>query len=635
MSSSTPAPKGLHVWFDKVDLRLPTAGGSVEILKEISFQLAPGSFVCLLGSSGAGKSSLVRLLLGDVQAAAGRILFDGRTPTQEDFESIGYVPQNPIVHGALTVGKALAYAARLRRPDNTPDSDIAEAVREVEKALGIESRHDLPIASLSGGESKRVSLAAELLARPRLLVVDEATSSLDPAADLRIMRHLADLARAQGTTILCVTHHMENADLADNLMIVHLGRLVWWGHRAEALRHFKVERLTQIFIQLEDGGGEPAIPPIPTTPPEGGARAAQHTARIEHGFLPQFLLLFRRNLDVFLSDRRTLLMSVLVPLFMVILGFLGFAREDFNHPSVLTRPLNSEERETLIEAWGTVQDALKKERVSMSGDFSDLSVPMQLRVYLEANPQIKEYLGSEGLARTVKASLAGEVPLIPVATISNYWPTYKLQFTVLFGVMLLGFMVGVGAIVGERPVLLREVPSGLRPDAYVASRFALAGFILLVQTLAGVVPLNLMFDASQNWNQTGPVSAYQQPLAVQLVFQWLAGCACAGMGLMVSAIVRSRGQALSMVPLLILPQLLLGGLILPLHEGFLRVLAQLLAPSYWGFRGIAIQDPSWPVEWRIFGDISRGLTIPFLALLLQIAVTAVLTSLLLRRNLKR
>ena len=132
----------------------------------------------------------------------------------------------------------------------------------------------------------------------------------------------------------------------------------------------------------------------------------------------------------------------------------------------------------------------------MSGDFSDLSVPMQLRVYLEANPQIKEYLGSEGLARTVKASLAGEVPLIPVATISNYWPTYKLQFTVLFGVMLLGFMAGVGAIVGERPVLLREVPSGLRPDAYVASRFALAGFILLVQTLAGVVPLNLMFDAS-------------------------------------------------------------------------------------------------------------------------------------------
>lgn len=635
MSSPIPAPDGFHVCFDKVTLRVPTGRGTVEILRDVSFQLAPGSFVCLLGTSGAGKSSLVRLLLGEDRPTEGRILIDGRPPTREDFESIGYVPQNNIVHEALTVGKALTYAARLRRPDDTSDTEIADAVREVEKTLGIESRHDIQIARLSGGEMKRVSLAAELLARPRLLVVDEATSSLDPAADLRIMRHLAELARTQGTTILCVTHHMENAGLADNLMIVHEGRRVWWGHKTEALRHFGADRLTEIFIGLEDSGVTSHSAPAAPSAPLAVESATPRTPRIEHGFLAQFLLLFRRNLDVFVSDRRALLVSALVPLFMVMLAFVGFVGEDFNQPAVLTRRLNSEEKESLVEAWGTVQDALKKEKGSITGDYSDLTVAMQLRVYLDANPQIKEHLGSEGLARTIKASLAGEVPLIPVATISNYWPTYKLQFTVLFGLILLGFIAGVSAIVGERAVLLREVPAGLRLDAYVASRFTFAAVILLAQTLAGVVSLNLLFHESTHWNQTGPVAAYQQPLAFQLVFQWLTGCACAGMALMVSAVATRRGQALGIIPLLILPQLLLGGVLIPLREGFLRILGQTVSSSYWGFRGIVIQDPTWPEAWQIFGEISRGLTVPFIALMLQIGFTVVLTLVLLRRSLKR
>ncbi len=634
MSSPIQAPSGFHICFDNVTFRVPSGRDTVEILREVSFQLAPGSFVCLLGTSGAGKSTLVRLLLGEAQPTEGRILIDGRPPSRDDFKLIGYVPQNNIVHEALTVGKALTYAARLRRPDDTSDREIADAVREVEKALGIESRHDIQIARLSGGEMKRVSLAAELLARPQLLVVDEATSSLDPAADLRIMRHLAELARTQGTTILCVTHHVENSGLADNLMIVHGGHLVWWGHKTEALHHFGVDRLTEIFIGLEDSGVTRRPAPAAPSAPLALESATQRTPRIEHGFVPQFLLLFRRHLDVFVSDRRALLVSVLVPLFMVMLAFVGFVGEDFNQPAVLTRPLNSEEKESLVEAWGTVQDALKKEKGSIT-DYSDLTVAMQLRVYLDANPQIKEYLGSEGLARTIKASLAGEVPLMPVATISNYWPTYKLQFTVLFGLILLGFMAGVGAIVGERAVLLREVPAGLRLDAYVASRFTFAAVILLAQTVAGVVVLNLLFAESTHWNQTGPVAAYQQPLASQLVFQWLTGCACAGMALMVSAVATRRGQALGIIPLLILPQLLLGGLLIPLREGFLMILGQTVSASYWGFRGIVIQDPTWPEAWRIFGEISPGLTIPFIALMLQIGFTVVLTSILLRRSLKR
>ncbi len=635
MFSPTPAPAGFHVCFDKVTFRVPTGRGTVEILRDVSFQLAPGSFVCLLGTSGAGKSSLVRLLLGEDRPTEGRILIDGRPPAREDFESIGYVPQNNIVHEALTVGKALTYAARLRRPDDTSDREIADAVREVEKTLGIESRHDIQIARLSGGEMKRVSLAAELLSRPRLLVVDEATSSLDPAADLRIMRHLAELARTQGTTILCVTHHMENAGLADNLMIVHEGRLVWWGHKTEALRHFGVDRLTEIFIGLEDSDGVVRPAPMPPSAPLAVAPAEPRSQRVKHGFLPQFLLLFRRNFDAFISDRRSLLVSVLVPVFMVMLAFVGFVGEDFNQPAVLTRRLNSEEKESLVEAWGTVQDALKKEKGSITGDYSDLTVAMQLRVYLDANPQIKEYLGSEGLARTIKASLAGEIPLIPFATVSNYMSTYKLQFTVLFGLILLGFMAGVGAIVGERAVLLREVAAGLRLDAYVASRFTFAAVILLAQTVAGVVALNLLFHESTHWNQTGPVAAYQQPLASQLVFQWLTGCACAGMALMVSAVATRRGQALSIIPLLILPQLLLGGLLIPLREGFLRILGQTVSASYWGFRGIVIQDPTWPEAWRIFGEIYPGITVPFIALVIQIGFTVVLTLILLRRSLKR
>lgn len=153
MPAPKQAPAGFEVSFDRVTLRVPSGREMVEILREVSFRIAPGSFVCVLGTSGAGKSTIVRLLLGETPPTEGRILLDGQPPSHNDLASIGYVPQNNIVHESLTVGKALTYAARLRRPDETPDIEIAAAIVEVEKALGIESRHDIQIARLSGGRS--------------------------------------------------------------------------------------------------------------------------------------------------------------------------------------------------------------------------------------------------------------------------------------------------------------------------------------------------------------------------------------------------------------------------------------------------------------------------------------------------
>ena len=639
MTTPSPAPTGFDVRFDAVTFSVPTPRGHRELMKGVSFQLTPGSFVCVLGLSGAGKTTLVRLLLGEIQPSQGQILFDGHAPSPADLESVGYVPQKAIVHEALTVGSALTYAARLRRPDDVSDAEIAEAVREVETALGIESRHDIRLGQLSGGEAKRVSLAAELLGRPRLLVIDEATSSLDPASDLRIMGQLANLARRQGTTILCITHHVENAGLADNLMIIDRGSLVWWGHASDALRHFGVQRLTEIFLGLQDAPAAPFdVREVVSNPPAHPGDVPPPTApkpRSHHGFLPQFQLLFRRHLEVFLHDRRTLISSIAVPTVLVLIAFLSFVGRDFNHPVVVTRGLNAEERELLIELWGTTQEALRKPTAKLGVDFSDMTVAMQLRVYLEANPMIKEYLASDGLARTVKASLAGEVPLMPSTTISSYWRTYQLQFAVLFGILLLGFLAGVTAIVGEREIILQEFQHGLRPDAYVASRFTFAALLVLIQTLSGVIPLSLLFEASTHWSQTGPVAAYQQPVACQILFQWLGGCVCVGLGLIVSATAKSRAQALGIVPILILPQLLLGGLILPVKTGMTQAVAGTIAPAYWSLRGIVIQDAQWPLEWRLFGDISPGLTTPMVALGLQIAVTVVLTSVLVRRNLKR
>jgi len=248
---------GLSVVADSMTVAVPDSFGEAErktLLEQVSFRIEPGEFVCVLGPSGAGKSTLARAILGEREIAAGRLLVGGHDAfhhTDALRGAIGYVPQRDVNPPALPVERALHYASEVRIPAAASASQRQAAIDRAISEVDLDGVRRGTIGSLSGGEMKRATLAAELLAAPGLLVVDEATSSLDPATESRIMTLLSERARA-GTTVIAVTHHLDNVDKADKLLILGQGEVVWFGSRVEALGHFGVNRLADVYVAIED-----------------------------------------------------------------------------------------------------------------------------------------------------------------------------------------------------------------------------------------------------------------------------------------------------------------------------------------------------------------------------------------------
>lgn len=574
----------------KVEGLAVSAGNSgPELLKDISLSVKPGEFVCVLGPSGAGKTTLVRALLGQLTPSKGEIRF-GSLRVSGDSELlnglIGYVPQKEIVHDELPVGRALKYAAKLRLPPSMSRQEIVERIRAIEKDVGIDHRHDTPVGNLSGGESKRVSLAVELLSFPRILIVDEATSSLDPASDARIMHLLAEYAKKYSITLLCITHHLENAKLADRLLILASGHLVWSGGVKEALDHFGVHRLSQIYLLLEDLPVEQwvglhkvfqlqAAEATDASKDESDHEAKPIQAAMRPGWLRQFSALLQRGLEVLFRDRRSLAFLIGVPLVMVAFAYVGFAKEHFDQKSILSRPLEQREIQLAGQLWGHTLRALA---LSDADEDEGMSVPAQIRVFLDKEQGLQERLRSPETALLVKKALAGKIPVVPEKEITNPWPTWKFRFTVMFGILILGFLAGLTEIVKERPIVERESANGVRTSAYIASKIILLGVVLAMQIVPSVCLLQGVFGLTVSASPLGALAPF-------LLVSWLAAMVCAGMGLTISGLVKTREQALLTLPVLILPQLLLGGMLIRLTGGALTTVAKVFVPAFWAFRG--------------------------------------------------
>lgn len=591
-----------------------------ELLSEITLSVKPGEFVCVLGPSGSGKTTLMRTLLGQLAPDRGEIRFGSlRVSGDASVLSglVGYVPQQDIVHDALPVGRALHYAAKLRLPPSLDGKAIEQRIDTVVGDVGISHRLDTPVAKLSGGESKRVSLAVELLALPRILIVDEATSSLDPASDARIMHLLSDYAKSHNITVLCVTHHLENAKLADRLVVLASGRLVWSGGPKEALEHFGAQSLSDVYVLLED---------LPVEQWVGLHKLFQHhqdasseesnTATQANDVVPgsadrpgwfrQFSALLLRGLEVIVRNHRSVGFIVGVPLLMVVFAYAGFSREDFADKAYLTRPLEPREIQLAGQLWGNTLSALS---MSDTNKNASVSVPAQIRVFLDKEQKLKEKLESPETAELAKRVLAGELSLVPEREITNPWPTWKFRFTVIFGILILGFLAGLTEIVKERPILERESANGLSTSAYFASKFCLLGIVLAAQIVPAVLVLHALFalpgalDNTAAWSTFFEKGAQLGELGPFLLISWLAAMVCAGIGLVFSGLVKNREQVMLVLPLLILPQLLLSGMLIRLKGGLLTTIAEIFVPAFWGFRGtIDYVDANPPVPLYDIGE---------------------------------
>jgi ABC transport system ATP-binding/permease protein len=233
------------------------------LVEGVSFSIAPDSFVGVLAPSGAGKSTLLNCLASFYAPAAGRLLFDGGQDAWEDLARyrslLGYVPQEDLVFSLLTCRENLAYAARLRLGREWGLS-LEEAAAETLEKVDL-TRHEEKLAvRLSGGQRKRLSVAVELLKRPRLLLLDEPTSGLDPASEAKLMEQLRHVAR-RGTTVLCATHLMENILLFDRVLVLGVadgvGRLVYDGPPGDLLGRFDSRGFADLYDRLAGGDFSP------------------------------------------------------------------------------------------------------------------------------------------------------------------------------------------------------------------------------------------------------------------------------------------------------------------------------------------------------------------------------------------
>ncbi|WP_432014564.1 FHA domain-containing protein [Streptomyces cucumeris] len=232
-----------------------TVDGGKQILKDVSFSVPEKSLVAVIGPSGSGKSTLLKALTGYRPANQGDVLYDNRNLYKQFAElrqRIGLVPQDDILHKELTVQKALRYAAKLRFPGDTAETEREARIDEVLRELKLDIHRDKKVTSLSGGQRKRVSVALELLTKPSLIFLDEPTSGLDPGMDRDVMQLLRGLAD-DGRTVLVVTHSVAELALCDKLLVMAPGGAVaYFGPPDEALNFFGYDSWADVFSAFEN-----------------------------------------------------------------------------------------------------------------------------------------------------------------------------------------------------------------------------------------------------------------------------------------------------------------------------------------------------------------------------------------------
>lgn len=236
--------------------------GEVEVLRGVDLAVAPGSICALLGSNGAGKTTLVRILSTLLPAEAGTARVHGSevgTDPAAVRSAISLTGQHAAVDEVLTGRENLALIARLRHLD--VPGDVAEGLLE---RFGLVEAADRRAATYSGGMRRRLDLAMGLVGDPPVVLLDEPTTGLDPQARLEVWAAVEQLAR-HGTTVLLTTQHLEEAErLADQIAILHGGRIIVDGTLDELRALFPptqvelVERqpsLEEVFLAVVGGAG--------------------------------------------------------------------------------------------------------------------------------------------------------------------------------------------------------------------------------------------------------------------------------------------------------------------------------------------------------------------------------------------
>ena len=557
---------------------------NVILLNDISLVIPPRKFVALVGGSGAGKSTLMDALNGLRPAHDGTVLYNGVNYYRNlaAFSTqLGYVPQDDIVHRDLTVERALYYAAKLRLPSDFTKEQIKWRIDEVLEDVEMTERRGLLVSKLSGGQRKRVSIALELLANPGVFFLDEPTSGLDPGLDRKMMTLLRRLAD-RGRTVILVTHATNNINACDSVcFLAQGGRLAYFGPPNEAKAYFEKADFAEIYSTLEPTKDQPDIPkraeerylasqdyqryvaePLregqakqARTPVKGRPEAGDQTLkRVKRGnALSQFMILSRRYLELLKNDKGNLLILLLqapiIGILLVLMVRFEIGAGVFNANNLVqcrTQILTSSGPLSLPQAQQT-----------------DTIDCQQVVNFLRTNPNGQAFAQKQG-----GQEQALQVFILPGPGAD----AQKVLFIMAFATVLFGCINGAREIVKESAIYSRERAVNLGILPYMFSKIVVLGMLCLFQSAVLVFVVELGEPLKQGILMPPVLETY-----ITIALTSLAGLM---IGLAISAIAPNNDRAISFVPIILLPQVIFSGAIIPLKDWFTQIMASIF-PTRW------------------------------------------------------
>ncbi|MCS6800392.1 MAG: FHA domain-containing protein [Chloroflexota bacterium] len=557
-----------NIRVDAVNISRTVRGNKV-ILQPLSLSFKPRELVAIVGASGSGKTTLLNALSGFRPATQGRVLYNGQDLYRR-FEvfrnSIGFVPQDDIIHRELPVIETLRYAAQLRLPRDTTVAEREQRIAEVLADLGLDEQRHNRVDELSGGQRKRVSMGVELLTRPSLFFLDEPTSGLDPATETRMMQLLRRLAD-QGRTILLITHATQNIKLCDKVVFMARGGyLAFFGTPAEALEFFGVQEFADIYDIMQGEETRGLIASRYAASPyyhehlgslsreiqeaAGHAAAAARPESRKKGIssLRQLWILTARTIAVTRANRKALAIVLFQAPIIALLVAIVFPRSIFNDRPVYIPP----ER---VFAAGLQPDPTKPLPNCGLTQAQIDELPQLLR-----DPKMKEGCG-------------------------NAMRVMMLLFFIVLVFIWFGTSNASKEIVKELPIYKRERMIGVRVVPYLFSKFIPLLGIALIQNVVFLAIMMVILP----FPFTGP-----QMFLQFFAMLYLVSTAAILFGLFVSSLVSSVDESNSIVPILLIPQVVFAGAVIPLAKmpAFTQPIANFVI-SRWG----------WESAGNIFGVV--------------------------------